>query len=79
MFLFGYTLAWLLMNEVLDPESESFFPNVMVGFGLVGLLLPLPLLFGRSGEPRKIGWGKRLLGLAVLVIAVLQVRGYLIT
>ncbi len=79
VFLFGYTLAWLLMNEVLDPESESFFPNVMVGFGLVGLLLPMPLLFGRSGEPRKIGWGKRLLGLAVLVIAVLQVRGYLIT
>ena len=79
VFLFGYTLAWLLMNEVLDPESESFFPNVMVGFGLVGLLLPLPLMFGRSGEARRIGWGKRLLGLAVVVIAVLQVRGYLIT
>ncbi len=79
VFLFGYTLAWLLMNEVLDPESESFFPNVMVGFGLVGLLLPLPLMFGRSGEARKIGWGKRLLGLAVVVIAILQVRGYLIT
>ena len=63
----------------LDPESESFFPNVMVGFGLVGLLLPLPLMFGRSGEARKIGWGKRLLGLAVVVIAILQVRGYLIT
>jgi hypothetical protein len=79
VFLFAYTLAWLLMNEVLDPDSESFFPNVMVGFGLVGLLLPLPLLFGRSGKPRTVGWGKRFLGLAVLIVAILQVRGYLIT
>ncbi len=78
VFLFGYTLAWLLMNEVLNTESESFFPNVMVGFGLVGLILPLPLLFARSGEPRKIGWGKRFLGLGVLILAVLQVRGYLL-
>jgi hypothetical protein len=78
VFLFGYTIAWLLMTRWLDMESDSFFPDVFVGFGLVGLLLPLPLLFGRSGEARKIGWGKRLLGVAVLVIAVLQVRGYLL-
>ena len=78
VFLFGYTIAWLLMSSWMDMESKSFFPNVLVGFGLVGLILPLPLLFGRSGEARKIGWGKRLLGLAVLVIAILQVRGYLL-
>ena len=78
VFLFGYTIAWLLMASWMDMESKSFFPNVLVGFGLVGLILPLPLLFGRSGEARRIGWGKRLLGLAVLVIAILQVRGYLL-
>jgi hypothetical protein len=79
VFLFGYTIAWLLMTRWLDMKSASFFPNVFVGFGLVGLLLPMPLLFGRAGEARTIGWGKRLLGLAIVVIAVLQVRGYLLT
>ena len=78
VFLFAYTIAWLLMLRWLDADSEAFFPNVFVGYGLLGLLLPLPLLFGRSGEPRAVGWGKRFVGLAVLVIAVLQVRGYLL-
>ena len=78
VFLFAYTIAWLLMLRWLDADSEEFFANVFVGYGLLGLLLPMPLLFGRSGEPRSIGWGKRFVGLAVLVIAVLQVRGYLL-
>ena len=78
VFLFVYTIAWLLMLRWLDADSEAFFANVLVGYGLLGLLLPVPLLLGRSGEPRSIGWGKRFVGLAVLVIAVLQVRGYLL-
>ncbi len=74
VFLFAYTIAWLLMSEtLLDIESESFFPNVFVGYGLLGLLLPMPLLFGRAGEARKIGWGKRLVGLGILVLGVVQV------
>ncbi len=77
-FLFAYTVAWLLMFKYMDADSESFFPNVFVGYGLLGLLLPLPLLLGRSGEARSIGWGKRMIGLGVLVVGVLQVQGYLL-
>ncbi len=79
VFLYGYTIAWLLMKKYLNPDPATFFPNVFVGYGLLGLVLPLPLLFGRSGEPRRIGWGKRIIGLGVLVIAILQIRGYLLT
>jgi hypothetical protein len=78
VFLYGYTIAWLLMKQYLNPDPATFFPDVFVGYGLLGLVLPLPLLFGRSGQARQIGWGKRILGLGVLVIAVLQVRGYLL-
>lgn len=77
-FLFAYTVAWLLMFEYTDPDAADFFPNVFVGYGLLGLLLPLPLLFGRAGERRRIGWGKRLLGVALLVVAILQIYGHLL-
>ena len=78
VFLFAYTIAWLLMKKYLNENAASFFPDVFVGYGLLGLLLPMPLLFGRSGQARSIGWGKRFVGLGVLLIAVLQVRGYLL-
>jgi hypothetical protein len=67
-------IAWLLLSTM-DEHSETFLPDSFVVLALPGFVLSLLSLFGRSGEERRLGWGRRIAGVAILAAGILLVLG----
>jgi len=76
VFVFAAIGALLISN--MDEGSPTFLANTFVIFSVPFFVLGLIGPFGRDGDPRPIGWGKRLAGVALLVAGVLQVLGHII-
>jgi hypothetical protein len=78
LMLFVASAVGALLLSTMDETAETFLANSFVLLALPGFLLSLLNLFGREGDERRIGWGKRIAGIAILVAAVLLVLGLLL-
>jgi hypothetical protein len=78
LMLFVATAVGALLLSTMNENAETFLANSFVLLSLPGFLLSLLNLFGREGDERQIGWGKRFAGIALLVAAILLVLGLLL-
>jgi hypothetical protein len=78
LMLFVATAVGALLLSTMNERSETFIANSFVLLSLPGFLLSLLSLFGREGGERRIGWGKRVAGSAILVAGTLLVLGLLL-
>ena len=67
-----------LLISAMDENAESFLATCFVLLALPGFALSLAQLFGRDGDEPKIGWGKRLGGVVLLVVGIMLVLGMLL-
>jgi hypothetical protein len=78
LMLFVATAVGALLISTMNEKAETFLANSFVLLSLPGFLLSLVNLFGRDGEERPVGWGKRIAGIGVLVAGILLVLGLLL-
>ena len=78
LMTFVVTAFAALLFATMNEDSETFLANSFVLLALPGFLLSLLGIFGREGEERELGWGKRFAGLGVLVAGVLLTLGVLL-
>jgi hypothetical protein len=76
--LFVATGTGALLIATMNENAHDFLANSFVLLSLPGFALSLVGLFGRDGEDRDIGWGKRIAGAGILVLGVLLVEGMLL-
>ncbi len=74
MIIVGTAVGALLISTM-DENADTFIANSFVLLALPGFVLSLLALFGRDGDDRQVGWGKRVAGVALLVLGVLAVFG----
>jgi uncharacterized membrane protein YgcG len=67
-----------LLISTTDTHAEDFFANALVALSLAHFVFALLAIFGRDGEPPPLGWGKRVAGIAILLVGVLQAFGLLL-
>ncbi len=77
LMLFVGTATTALLISTMDENAETFIANAFVLLALPGFLLSLLQLFGRDGDEPRIGWGKRIAGVGLLVLGILLVLGLL--
>jgi hypothetical protein len=78
LMLFVASAVGALLISTMNEKAETFLANSFVLLSLPGFLLSLVSLFGRDGEERPMGWGKRIAGIGVLVAGILLVLGLLL-
>ena len=78
LMLFVASAVGALLLSTMNENAQTFLANSFVALSLPGFLLSLLNLFGREGDEREIGWGKRIGGIAILVVAILLVLGLLL-
>jgi hypothetical protein len=78
LMLFVATAVGALLLSTMNERSETFIANSFVLLSLPGFLLSLLGLFGREGDERRVGWGKRVAGIALLVAGIMLVLGLLL-
>jgi hypothetical protein len=78
LMLFVATAVGALLLSTMNERSETFIANSFVLLSLPGFLLSLLSLFGREGDERRVGWGKRVAGIALLVAGIMLVLGLLL-
>jgi hypothetical protein len=76
--LFVSTAIGALLVAAMNENAHDFLANCFILLSLPGLALSLVGLFGREGEDREVGWGKRFAGAGILVLGVLLVQGMLL-
>lgn len=65
----------LLLVSLMNEDSDSFLADSIVLLAMPGFVLSLVRLFGRDGDEPRIGWLKRLGGVALLVLGILVALG----
>jgi hypothetical protein len=78
LMLFVATAVGALLLSTMNENAQTFLANSFVLLSLPGFLLSLLNLFGREGDERTIGWGKRFAGIGILVAAILLALGLLL-
>ncbi|MDX6719596.1 MAG: hypothetical protein QOJ63_1850 [Solirubrobacteraceae bacterium] len=78
LMLFVASAVGALLLSTMNENAQTFLANSFVLLSLPGFLLSLLNLFGREGNERQLGWGKRIGGIAVLVAAILLALGLLL-
>jgi hypothetical protein len=78
LMLFVGTAVGALLLRTMNQKSDTFVADSFVLLSLPGFLLSLVSFFGREGDERPIGWGKRIAGIALLVAGILLVLGLLL-
>ncbi len=75
LMLLVTTAVGALLISTMNENAETFIANSFVLLSLPGFVLSLLQLFGRDGDEPKIGWGKRIAGVALLALGVLAALG----
>jgi hypothetical protein len=75
LMLFIGTAIGALLIRTMNERSDTFVADSFVLLSLPGFLLSLLGFFGREGDEPPLGWGKRLAGIALLVVGILLVLG----
>lgn len=78
LMLFVGTAVGALLLRTMNQSSDTFVADSFVLLSLPGFLLSLVSFFGREGDESPIGWGKRIAGIAILVVGILMVLGLLL-
>lgn len=78
MMLFVATATGALLIATTNENAHDFLANSFVLLSLPGFALSIAGLFGREGDDRDMGWGKRIGGAAILAVGILLVQGLLI-
>ena len=74
MLAIGTAIAALLLREM-DENAPTFLADAFVLLAIPGFVLSLVERFGRGGSEPVIGWGKRIAGVAILVVGLALALG----
>ncbi len=74
MLLVGAAVGALLLSSM-NEKAPDFLATTFVLLALPGFALSLVALFARDGDEPRIGWGKRLAGVGLVVLGVLLALG----
>ncbi len=75
LMLFVGTAVGALLIRLMNENADTFLADTLVLLSLPGFLLSMVQLIGRDGDEPRIGWGKRIAGVGLIVLGVLLVLG----
>ena len=75
VMLFVVTAFGALLIATMNENADTFLANSFVLLALPGFLLSVLGVFGRDGDERAMGWGKRIAGVGLLVAGTLMTLG----
>jgi hypothetical protein len=78
LMLFVGSVAGALLISAMDENAETFAANSFAILSLPGFVLSLLQLFGREGDEPRIGWGKRIAGVGLVVFGVFLALGLVV-
>ena len=77
LMLFVGTAVGALLIRLMNENSGTFLADAFVVLSLPGFLLSTVQLIGRDGDEPRIGWGKRIAVVGLIVLGVLLVLGFI--
>jgi hypothetical protein len=78
LLLFLASALAALLLRTMDEHGETFLADSFVVLTLPGFLIALLPVFGREGPQPRLGWGKRIAGIAILAAGILLALGLML-